>query len=81
MIKNTEKILNSVIDILKRERIARGISHEKLAILAGVHRTSIGHLEAKITKPTLFLCLKIAEALNLKLSDILKEAEKKNNYL
>lgn len=81
MIKDTEKILNSVIDILKRERIARGISHEKLAILAGVHRTSIGHLESKITKPTLFICLKIADALNLKLSDILKEAENKNNPL
>ena len=75
MTKRTDKILDEVIEILKRERIAQGISHEKLSLLAGIHRTSIGHLESKITKPTLSLCLKISEALNINLSDVLKEAE------
>ena len=74
-----EKIQDQVIDALIHERKKLGLSHEKLAILAGLHRTAISHIENKKRNPTLVTCLKIAHALKISLGDLIKQAESMHN--
>ena len=71
MQNNKEKIVYDLIEKFKAERLKQGLSHEKLATQARIHRTSVGHIEAHQMSPTLLMCLKISEALNLNLKDIL----------
>lgn len=71
MQSDKEKKVYDVIEKFKAERLRQGLSHEKLASLARIHRTSVGHIEAHQMSPTLLMCLKISEALKLNLKDIL----------
>jgi len=56
---------------IKIERINKEISQEKLAELAGLHRTTLGTIENGKTSPTLDTIAKIANALNLTISELL----------
>lgn len=69
-----EKTLRFVVDELKKERLAKGLSHEKLADLVGVTRPAISYIESGKCKPSFLHCLKIAEALEVSLSDLIKKA-------
>ena len=60
-------------DNIKRIRIAKGISQEALADLAGLHRTYVGAVERGERNITLINANRIAEALGARLSDCLKE--------
>ena len=73
--KRAERISDKTIAFLVTERKRQGISHEKLAEMIGMHRSAISLIESKKRRPTLFVCIKIALALNLNLSRILEEAE------
>lgn len=75
MKNNAYEILYNFIEILKKERLKQGISHEKLAALAGIHRTALSHIENKRRKPSLLICIKLANALGYQLSDLIKHAE------
>ncbi len=70
--KNAEKIVFKLLGEFERIRKENGLSHEKLAKLAGVNRSTISLLESKKRIPTILTCLKIAEALEVSLSDLLK---------
>ncbi|XHR28473.1 MAG: helix-turn-helix transcriptional regulator [Chthoniobacteraceae bacterium] len=65
-----------VITLLRENRVALGLSQEKLAKLAGLSRTGIRHIESGQFKPTLYSLLKIAEALGLDLSRLIRQAQK-----
>ena len=56
---------------IKIERIKQEISQEKLAELAGLHRTTLGTIENGKTSPTLDSIARIANALNLTISELL----------
>ena len=56
---------------IKIERIKQEISQEKLAELSGLHRTTLGSIENGKTSPTLDSIARIANALNLTLSELL----------
>lgn len=71
-----EKIIFNLIELLKQERIKAGLSHEKLSQKAGIHRTTIGHIEAHQMVPTIAVCLKIAAALNINFCRLLTKAIK-----
>lgn len=71
-----ESILNKVVKLLAEARKAQGLSHEALAQKAGVTRPAISHIEAGKRKPSLLICLKIAKALDLKLWEVIKQAER-----
>ena len=71
MQNDKEQKVYNLIEKFKAERLKQGLSHEKLAALAHIHRTSVGHIEAHQMSPTLLMCLKISDALNLNLKDIL----------
>lgn len=58
---------------IKRIRLAKGISQEALADIAGLHRTYVGAVERGERNITLINANRIAEALGVKLSDCLKE--------
>ncbi len=73
-------MLNDLMDVtqvfaenIKRLRLAKGISQEALADLAGLHRTYVGAVERGERNITLINANRIAEALGAKLSDCLKE--------
>jgi len=57
---------------VKQERLKKGFSQEHFAAKAGVHRTYIGMIERAEKNLTLLNISKIAVALDMKLSDLLK---------
>ena len=61
-----------IIADLTTARKAQGLSHETLAAMTKLHRSTISLIESGKREPTLRTLLKIAAALNVKLSDILK---------
>ena len=65
-----------VIKLLKEVRISKDISYGELSRLTGLHRTGISLIERGERHPTLLVCLKISEALNISLSDLIKKASK-----
>jgi transcriptional regulator with XRE-family HTH domain len=71
-----KKVHDCFIEVLTQERKKQGISHEKLAALAGIHRTAISHIENKRRNPTLMICLKLANALGISFATIAAKAEK-----
>jgi len=56
-----------------------GLSQEKLAEKAGVHRTYISQLERGIKSPTLPILFKLAQGLNKKPSEIISLIEEASN--
>ena len=69
-------ITNTILDVLAHNlqelRKERGLSQEKLAEKAGVHRTYIGMIERSEKNITLLNMEKIARALNVEITDLLK---------
>ena len=63
-------------EALRRLRKDLGLSQEALAEKANVHRTFIGPIENAKRKITIDTLIKLANALGVKPSDVLKETEK-----
>jgi len=61
---------------VRRLRDSRGFSQEKLAELAGIHRTYIGDVERGARNIALVNMARIAKALGTSLSRIIMEMEK-----
>ena len=61
---------------IKLERMNKGLSQEKLAEKAGVHRTYISLIERNIKSPTINVFIRICNGLNIKPSTILKRLGK-----
>lgn len=55
---------------LRRVRVARGLSQERLAADAGVDRAYLGGLERQAENPTVDLLDKVAEALAVPLGEL-----------
>ncbi len=72
---NITKAVGSTIRDLRK---SQGLSQEKLAEKAGLHRTYIGALERGEKSPTVETLSKIVLALNVSLSDFFVHCEKKN---
>jgi transcriptional regulator with XRE-family HTH domain len=70
--REAERILSKVMDRLKKERTRQGLSLQRLGALSGVDRTMIGKIEKGERSPTLIVCLRVADALDLNLHDVLK---------
>ena len=61
--------------LISRHRIAKALSQEQLAELAGIHRTYISQIERGLKSPTLEVLIRIATALDLRTSRLLSELE------
>lgn len=73
--KYAEEITSRLIDELKRIRLDKNLSHEKLALLCGLDRSAISLIESKKRIPTILTCIKIAISLEISLAEILKDLE------
>ena len=73
---DAQKFTSKVSDLLKQERLAKGLSHQRLSDLSGVHRSTISRLESKSISPTLYVFKRLADALGIELSLLLKRAER-----
>lgn len=62
---------------LRKFRTALGMSQEKLAELAELHRTYVGDVERGERNISLLNMTKIANALRIKLSKLVREMEKR----
>ncbi len=71
---HAEKTVDAVIARLKEIRLEQGLSHEKLAEKAGLHRTAISLIESRKRQPSFINCIKIADALRVDLAELLKES-------
>lgn len=63
--------------VLRERREAKGISQEKLAHAAGLHRTYVGLIERGLRNPSVDAGHALARALGTRLSDLIREAEKR----
>lgn len=53
-------------------RINKGVSQEKLAELAGLHRTYVSQIERAVSNPTLDSIERLAKVLSVPIADLLK---------
>lgn len=70
--KQAEQNVDAIIARLKEIRLEQNLSHEKLAEKTGLHRSTISLIESRKRQPTLLSCIKIADALDVKLDEIIK---------
>jgi len=66
-----EEIRSTIALNLKKFRSERGIAQEKLALIAGVDRTMVSKIERQMTNPSIETLLKLANVLNVRVSDLL----------
>lgn len=62
---------NAIRDIRKQQ----GVSQEKLALLAGIDRSYVGRVERGDNNVAVLTLLKIGQALNVSMADIMRDAE------
>lgn len=72
MIKKNIKLLNELGLKIKVERTKKGLSQEKLAELAKLSRPTIGLIERGESEPSIVKVAQIADALEIKLCDLLR---------
>jgi predicted transcriptional regulator len=75
--KEANLILSRVMAKLEAERERQDISLRKLGAMTGLHRTSIGLMESGQRSATVVSCLRIADALGLRLGDVLNSVTAK----
>lgn len=70
-------MLDSIIvgQVIQRAREKRGLSQEVVSGFADIGRTHLSAIERGVRKPTLETFFKIAEALNILPSELIKEIE------
>jgi transcriptional regulator with XRE-family HTH domain len=64
---------------IKRTREKKKLSQEKLAERADIHTSYIGQIERGLRYPSLKVLFKIADAMNVKISDLFTGIDGKNN--
>ncbi len=72
--KKIKYLEEAIIEEFARQRKHLGYSYEKMAELTGLHRTSVSLIERNKIRPTLQACLKLAEALELKLEKVIEKS-------
>jgi transcriptional regulator with XRE-family HTH domain len=63
--------------VIKRRRLAAGLSQETLSERAGLHRTYVGLLERGKRMPSIYVAQQVARALGTTTAELLTEAEQK----
>ena len=62
-------------EAIRHARRQQGISQEKLALMAGVDRSYVGRVERGDNNVAVLTLLKLAQALDVSLKDLMKEAK------
>ncbi|MES2476444.1 MAG: helix-turn-helix transcriptional regulator [Verrucomicrobiota bacterium] len=72
--ENSREIARDIGRVVRRLREIKGLSQEDFAELTGHHRTYIGFLERGERSPNVETVNRIARALEMKASDLLRDA-------
>lgn len=62
-------------EAIRRARLKQGISQEKLALMAEIDRSYIGRVERGDNNVAVLTLLKIAQALNVSIENLMMEAK------
>lgn len=62
--------------VLRKQRLASGLSQEQLGLESGVQRNFISLIETGQNQPTMTTLFKLSKALNMKPSKLVAEVEK-----
>lgn len=73
MAKEAEQTVSKLLDELGRVRKEKGFSYQKLSELTGIHLSTFSLLEKKKRVPTILTCLKLCQALEVRLEDLLRK--------
>jgi transcriptional regulator with XRE-family HTH domain len=76
--KRDIEFIHKIIDEMILVRKTKGLSHQTLADLAGLNRSAISLIESKKRVPSILNVLKICNALGIKLSILISNAETQN---
>ena len=71
-----EAVCTNVVRVLREERERRGISMNEVAQRSGLSQSMISLVERDLRNPTLDTLLRITQALNADLRDVLTKATK-----
>lgn len=63
--------------VIREKRQAMGLSQEKLAEMAGLHRNFVGLIERGATAPSAETIFSVADALEVTASELFSDAEQK----
>ena len=75
--REAARILAYVMDRLREEREAQGLTLQKLGRISGVSRTMIAMAENGERSPSLMICVRVADALGVQLGDVLNSVPAK----
>jgi transcriptional regulator with XRE-family HTH domain len=62
-------------DVMRRHRLAAGLSQERLGLRAGVDRTYVSELERDLKSPTVDMLIRLCRVMSARPSEILAEIE------
>jgi len=74
-VRNEKRLQSNLGEAIRRERSSLGISQDELARRAGLHRTYISDLERGARNPSVGTILKIADALQVTVSELFQASE------
>lgn len=74
--ESRERVCSEVAKALRELREQRGLSMTELAARAGLSRAMISFIEHELRNPTLDTLLRIAEVLDVELSDVIANAKR-----
>jgi transcriptional regulator with XRE-family HTH domain len=75
MSEQQSPIVSTLLNLIKALRVDQNLTHEDLADMASVHRTTIGLLERGERTPSVAVAAQIANALGYPLSELVQKAE------
>lgn len=70
-------ITENLAAVFKHIRQQKGLTHQAVADRAGVHRSTVSLIESGKIVPTILVCIKLAQALDTDVKDLLRHAEKR----
>ena len=70
------RIADKIVEALAAERKRLGWSFDRLGVEADLSNSCIRHLERQRSTPTLITLLKLTDAMEMDLADLLREARK-----
>lgn len=73
------KLAVALGETVRRERKKRGLSQEALAAIASLNRTYVSEIERGLTEASARNLQRIAQALNLRLSELVRLSESHND--
>ena len=75
--KKWNAVCSEIANILKKERESKGLSKVVISERTGLSRAMIGYVESGARNPTLQTLLRMADALEIDLSAIVRQAQRR----